>query len=193
MTLEKLFSENLYASDLSTVSATNVNDSIFSNSITIPNKNVGHDDDKGGFGKNNSNISILDMPSQNTNSLVTSNSVSHNPNLVNDYKSITPYTTTDMCVKETTERCSQHSESSAFLNNIRISNANRLIIGQLNINSLRNKIDALKTFISGKLDILVITESKLDYTFPTNQFLIDGFSVPFRLDRDSGGGGGIII
>ena len=193
MILEKQFSENLFASELSIVSATNFNDSIFSNSITIPNKNVRPDGDKGGFGKNNSNISILDMPSQNTNSLFTSNSVSHSPNLVNDYESITPYTAADMRVKETTERCSQHSESNAFLNNIRISNANRLIIGQLNINSLRNKIDALKTVISGKLDILVITESKLDYTFPTNQFLIDGFSVLFRLDRDSGGGGGVII
>ena len=33
-------------------------------------------------------------------------------------------------------------DSSDILNNIRISNANRIIIGQLNINSLRNKLDA---------------------------------------------------
>ena len=71
-----------------------------------------------------------------------------------------------------------------LLNNIRISNANKLIIGQLNINSLRNKFDALKTIISGKIDILVITESKLDESFPTNQFLTEGFSLPFLRDRD---------
>ena len=84
-------------------------------------------------------------------------------------------------------------EPNELLNNIRISNVNRLIIGQLNINSLRNKIEALKTIIRGKIDILVITETKLDDTFPTNQFSIDGFSMPFRLDREGGGGGGVII
>ena len=86
----------------------------------------------------------------------------------------------------------QNHEPMQLLNKLRISNANRLIIGQLNINSLRNKIDDLKTLIRGKLDILVITESKLDSTFPTNQFLIDGFSVPFRCDRHSRGGGVLI-
>ena len=59
-----------------------------------------------------------------------------------------------------------------ILNKIRISNANRIIIGLLNINSLRNKLDALKTIISGKIDILVITESKLDDTFPEKGVLI---------------------
>ena len=63
----------------------------------------------------------------------------------------------------------------------------------MNINSLRNKFDALKTIISGKIDILVITESKLDESFPTNQFLIEGFSLPFRRDRDLNGGGVIIF
>mgnify|MGYP003709007651 CR=1 FL=1 len=79
------------------------------------------------------------------------------------------------------------------MNSIRTSNANRLIIGQLNINSLRYKFDALKTIISGKMDILVITETKLDDTFPTNQFLIDGFSLPYRFNRDRRGdkGGGV--
>ena len=73
------------------------------------------------------------------------------------------------------------------------SNTNRIIVAQLNINSsLRNKVDALKTIISGKIDVLVITKSKLDHTFHTNQFLIDGFSPPFRLDRNSRGGGVMI-
>ena len=70
----------------------------------------------------------------------------------------------------------------------RISNANRLIIAQLNINPLRNKFDVLKTIISGKIDILVRTESKLDDTFPINQFLIEVLSSPFHLDHDSNGG-----
>ena len=95
-------------------------------------------------------------------------------------------------LSDTCEFDRQSPEPNSILNNIRIRNTNRLIIGQLNINSLRNKIDALRTIIMDNLDILVVTESKLDNTFPTNQFLIDGFSTPFRLDRDSRGGGVII-
>ena len=39
------------------------------------------------------------------------------------------------------------------------------------------------------VDILVLSETKLDSTFPSIQFLINGFSVPHRLDRNSKGGG----
>ena len=85
-----------------------------------------------------------------------------------------------------------NSNPQKTLNNIKIANANRLIIGQLNINSLRNKIDALRLLIKGNIDILVITESKLDGSFPNSQFDIDGFAPPFRQDRTEYGGGVII-
>ena len=39
------------------------------------------------------------------------------------------------------------------------------------------------------VDILMLSETKLDSIFPTIQFLINGFSVPHRLDRNSKGGG----
>ena len=80
-----------------------------------------------------------------------------------------------------------------ILNTLRISNVNRLIVGHLNINSLRNKIQDLQEIIKGNIDILVITETKLDETFPTAQFNIDGYSTPFRKDRDLNMGGGVII
>ena len=96
--------------------------------------------------------------------------------------------TPDMVVRDMPES-QNNSYPIDILNNIRISNANRIIIGQLNTNSLRNKFHTLKT----KIDILVITESYLGDTFPENQFLIDGFSSPYRLDRDSNGGGVIIF
>ena len=38
-------------------------------------------------------------------------------------------------------------------------------------------------------DILIITEKKLDNTFPTSQFYIEGFSMPYRLDKNRNGGG----
>ena len=33
------------------------------------------------------------------------------------------------------------------------------------------------------------TETKLDESFPIGHFFINGFSIPFRLDRDRNGGG----
>ena len=78
------------------------------------------------------------------------------------------------------------------LKNIRLSNVNRLVIGQLNINSLRYKFDALSNIVKGMLDILVLTETKIDLTFPTSQFLIEGFCPPFRHDRTDHGGGILI-
>ena len=67
-----------------------------------------------------------------------------------------------------------------------------MIIGTLNINSISSKFDDLKVLISGIFDILIITETKLDETYPISQFHIDGYSMPYRLDRNRNGGGVII-
>ena len=46
-----------------------------------------------------------------------------------------------------------------------------------------------------KIDVLVITESKLDSTIPTNIIIIPGYHEPLRHDRQIGGrnGGGVLI
>ena len=64
-----------------------------------------------------------------------------------------------------------------------------LIIGNLNINSLPNKFDQLREIVLKYVDVLVITETKLDDTFLPSQFLVPGFSVPYRLDQNRNGGG----
>ena len=43
--------------------------------------------------------------------------------------------------------------------------------------------------IKGNVDILVISETKLDESFPVGQFKIPGFATPFRRDRNEFGGG----
>ena len=48
-----------------------------------------------------------------------------------------------------------------------------------NIDSMLNKYDQLKSMITGNIDILVITETKLNYTFPQSQFFIEGYSKPY--------------
>ena len=66
---------------------------------------------------------------------------------------------------------------------LRNQNPFRVIIGHININSIRNKFEPLVSFINNNLDILMISETKINDTFLDSQFLIQGFSVPYRLDR----------
>ena len=57
----------------------------------------------------------------------------------------------------------------------------------MNINSIRKTFDFLKVIISSNIDILAIAETKLDDTFRTSQFILDGFHSPFRYDRNRHG------
>ena len=70
------------------------------------------------------------------------------------------------------------------LNELRLKNINKLVIRHLNINLLSNKFDQLILIIKNKVDILVITETKLDSSFTDSKFIIDGFRQPYRLDRN---------
>ena len=57
------------------------------------------------------------------------------------------------------------------------------------LNSISSKFDNLKLITQGKINILVITETKTDATFPLIQFAIQGYSKPYRFDRNRNGGG----
>ena len=46
----------------------------------------------------------------------------------------------------------------------------------------------LAGLFKGKIDILLISETKINNSFPTSQFEIQGYT-PFRLDRSANGGG----
>ena len=46
--------------------------------------------------------------------------------------------------------------------------------------------------IEGKVDILAVSETKLDSTFLTSQFYINGFTKPYRLVRNKSSGGALI-
>ena len=75
------------------------------------------------------------------------------------------------------------------LKHLRNENPFRVIIGHININSIRNKFEPLVKYVGNNLDILMVSETKIDDTFPESQFLIEGFSTPYRLDRTAKGGG----
>ena len=57
---------------------------------------------------------------------------------------------------------------------------NTVILAQLNINSIRNKFNLLGEGIKGKVDVLMISETKIDKTFPPRQFYIEGFYIDIK-------------
>ena len=75
------------------------------------------------------------------------------------------------------------------MHELRKGNPFGVIFGPININSIRNKFELLKKMITDNIDILLVSEIKLDHTFPVGQFYIDGYSTPYRFDRTSHGGG----
>ena len=72
---------------------------------------------------------------------------------------------------------------------IRIKNANRLIIDHLIINSRQNMFEMLEEIVKDKSDIFLISETKLDSSFPVGQIIFKDYSAPFRLDTNQNGGG----
>ena len=73
-------------------------------------------------------------------------------------------------VTETSDKKEFNSEHLSFL---RKKHPNRVIIGGLNINSIRNKFDHLIAITKENADTLMLSETKLDESFPSIQFNID--------------------
>ena len=91
------------------------------------------------------------------------------------------------------ENTNNSSNLSDSLKNLKIKNSNRFVFGNLNINTINNTFEQLKHIIKNNVDVLVVTETKLDSSFPFGQFSIDGFARPFRRDRNKNGGGVMIF
>ena len=62
----------------------------------------------------------------------------------------------------------------------------------LSINSVRNKFESANEMIRNNFDTFIITESKLDSSFPNSQFHIPGYRL-FRKDYNKNGGGLCVI
>ena len=80
----------------------------------------------------------------------------------------------------------------SFYNNLGVLRSKlfkKLITADLNIKFLRNEFETLVEITWGNVDILLITETKLDESFPTDQFKIKGLTATFRLNCDISDGG----
>ena len=58
-------------------------------------------------------------------------------------------------------------------------NLNELVVTHLNINLIRNKFEALLKNVSGEVNLLMISETKIDESFPKRQFLIKALVILF--------------
>ena len=97
----------------------------------------------------------------------------------------------DKCIFYTLNGTEPNARSQ--LDSLRRDNLNKIIFAYLNINSIRNKFDHLADLIKGKIDVLMISESKIDDSFRDSQFFLDGYSTPHRLDRKRNGGGKMLF
>lgn len=64
-------------------------------------------------------------------------------------------------------------------------NLSKLIFSHLNILLIWNKFELLINQIKETVDVLKIFEIKIDVSFPTANFLINGFSQSYRTDQNS--------
>ena len=63
-----------------------------------------------------------------------------------------------------------------------------MFFGQLNENSIRNKFEPVQEIIQNTFDIFLVCETKIDSSFPNQQFCIPEYRI-FRKDRNACGGG----
>ena len=72
-----------------------------------------------------------------------------------------------------------------MLSDLRRANPANLNFCYLNINSVRNKFTDFQEIINGNVDVVSIAETKIDASFPSAQFVLEGYHSPYRLDKSS--------
>ena len=75
------------------------------------------------------------------------------------------------------------------IHNLKTQNPKKVLMGHLNINSIPNKFQGIMDLIGNHLDVFLISETKIDDSFPDSQFYYNGFTAPYKRDRVLGGGG----
>ena len=61
------------------------------------------------------------------------------------------------------------------MENLKLKNNHRVVIGNLDTNSISNKSGNLKLIILGKIGILVTNEPKIDSAIPLNHFPVQAW------------------
>ena len=83
----------------------------------------------------------------------------------------------------------QGFEESPDLEDMRSIYRKELLMCHININSIQNKFEELQDIIQKeKAQVMIVSESKIDSSYPDSQFHVPGYSL-HRNDRTKGGGG----
>lgn len=77
-----------------------------------------------------------------------------------------------------------------ILKNLKLKNKNGL--ETLKYVFFAEKFDKLKLLTGKNINILITAVTKIDPSFPNDQYRIEGFPMPFRIDRNRFGGGVLI-
>ena len=77
---------------------------------------------------------------------------------------------------------------SVLIMKLKVKNGDKPVIDHLNINFLEPKFASLNSLIKNNVGILLVSETKLNDTFPSGQFLIEGYAKPIRLGSNCHGG-----
>ena len=75
-------------------------------------------------------------------------------------------------------------DNPSLLSKLKLKNVNRLVTGHLNIIPFSGKFDQLKVVIENNIGILTVTESRINSSFSSPQFVIEGLLMTFRFDRN---------
>ena len=84
------------------------------------------------------------------------------------------------------KKCMSDLSPKVFLKRLKISNPQNLILRHLNLNSIRYKFECLKSIIDSNIVLLLISETKLNDSFPNSQFLMTGFHPPEKTEQIEG-------
>ena len=77
------------------------------------------------------------------------------------------------------------SEAKISLKKMKENSSNKLMVRHLNINSIKNKFQFIEDVITRNLDIILLSKTKVDDSFPSAQFILKGYGAAYRLDRNS--------
>ena len=95
---------------------------------------------------------------------------------------------TDETVSQVCHNLNENMSGLPFseVQNCKLENQKNITKGYLNVSSLRNKFISIEELIKSKLDIFLVSETKIDHSFPNQPFSIDGYKT-YRRDRNNFG------
>ena len=86
------------------------------------------------------------------------------------------------------ENSKECSNTFGLVQKHKLQNPKIIVIGHLNVDSLGNKFEAVQEIVQNKVDICLLSETKIDETILNQQYMINGYKL-FRRDRNCHGGG----